>query len=58
VAAAVDDVLAAMAHDKKAKAGQVKWVLLERVGHASWAHAVPDAIVREAVAMTLHPTVA
>ena len=53
-----DVLIAAMLHDKKARAGQVKWVLLDRVGHATWDHAVDPAVVREAVEGALQGSVA
>ena len=48
-----DAVIRAMSHDKKAKAGRVKWVLLDRVGHATWGHEVDAELVQSAVEAAL-----
>ncbi|MGI8607674.1 MAG: 3-dehydroquinate synthase [Candidatus Dormibacteria bacterium] len=50
---AADAVIDAMSHDKKARAGKVKWVLLNWLGHATWGHELDEAMVREAVAEAL-----
>ena len=44
-----DAVVEAMAHDKKTRAGRVRWVLLDRLGHATWGHELDDGMVRLAV---------
>ena len=48
-----DAVMAAMSHDKKAVAGRIRWVLLDRLGQASWGHLVEPDVVREAVRAAL-----
>lgn len=45
----LDDVLAAMALDKKAHAGRLRWVLLEAIGRATWDHELDHDLVREAL---------
>jgi 3-dehydroquinate synthase len=52
---APDAVIRAMSHDKKARAGRVKWVLLDRIGHATWGHEVDPAVVLRAVEAGLRP---
>ncbi|MFN2462538.1 MAG: 3-dehydroquinate synthase [Candidatus Dormibacteria bacterium] len=44
-----ETVVAAMAHDKKAVAGEVRWVLLTAVGQATWGRAVDAGVVLAAV---------
>ena len=39
------DLLSAMQHDKKARAGKPRWVLLRQVGRAEYGCEVDDAIV-------------
>jgi len=51
--ATAGDVLALLAHDKKAAAGQPRWVLIEAVGRATWGHSVPVPVVEAAVAHAL-----
>jgi 3-dehydroquinate synthase len=53
VEVATDELIGAMAHDKKARAGEVGWVFLEAVGRASWGHAVAIEHVRDAVETAL-----
>ncbi|MEA2683395.1 MAG: 3-dehydroquinate synthase [Chloroflexota bacterium] len=53
VVVGVDQVLQAMTYDKKSEAGTVRWVLLDRVGQASWGHAVDPGLVLEAVTEAL-----
>jgi 3-dehydroquinate synthase len=48
-----EQVIAAMSHDKKAQAGRVRWVLLDRVGHATWGHLAEPDLVREVVVEAL-----
>jgi shikimate kinase / 3-dehydroquinate synthase len=50
-APAVDasQVVAATRADKKSRAGTVRWVLLERLGEASFGHVVPEEVVLEAL---------
>jgi 3-dehydroquinate synthase len=45
-----DAVLDRMTHDKKARAAQLRWVLLDRLGHARIESGVPVDHVRETVA--------
>jgi 3-dehydroquinate synthase len=52
-AAGVEDVLAAIGHDKKARGGSTPWVLLESVGRATPGHDVPGDVVRGAAAWAL-----
>jgi 3-dehydroquinate synthase len=49
-----DAVVAATRADKKSRAGSVRWVLLERLGEASFGHLVPEA----AAAAALHEVIA
>lgn len=44
----LDAVLQAILLDKKVRAGRVRWVLLERIGHAVVTDDVPEAVVRAA----------
>ena len=46
---AVDAVVRALASDKKVEAGTLKWVLLDRLGHATWGHELDQEMVREAI---------
>jgi 3-dehydroquinate synthetase len=41
--------VAATRADKKSRAGTVRWVLLERLGEASFGHVVPEEVVLEAL---------
>jgi shikimate kinase/3-dehydroquinate synthase len=43
-------VIDAMAHDKKARGGRVRFVLLEAIGRPVWGIDVPDELVEKAVA--------
>jgi 3-dehydroquinate synthase len=43
----VDDVLTYTRADKKARAGAVRWVLVEQRGRASFGHLVPEDVVRQ-----------
>jgi len=49
----LDAVLDATRGDKKVRAGAVRWVLLERIGHAADRSSVPEAVVRRAAAAVL-----
>ena len=49
----VDAVLDATRGDKKVRAGSVRWVLLDRIGHAVVRADVPEAVVRRAAAAVL-----
>ncbi len=49
----LESVLGALADDKKARAGEVRWVLLRAMGSAEPGHLVPPEIVRAAVAEIL-----
>jgi 3-dehydroquinate synthetase len=42
------DLLSAMQHDKKSRAGKPRWVLLREVGRAEYGCEVDEAIVWEA----------
>ncbi|HEY8740710.1 MAG TPA: 3-dehydroquinate synthase [Candidatus Dormibacteraeota bacterium] len=44
-----DQLITAMSHDKKSQAGTVRWVLLDRVGLATWGHDVDASVVRSMV---------
>jgi 3-dehydroquinate synthase len=46
-------VLAAITLDKKARRGNVAWVMPRRIGHAEIGHSVPPAIVRRVVTRSL-----
>ena len=50
---AVDAIVRALARDKKAEAGTLKWVLLDRLGHATWGHELDQDMVREAITAAL-----
>jgi 3-dehydroquinate synthase len=52
-AAPADAVEAAIAHDKKARQGEIPWVLLEAVGRATPGHRVPAEVSRRAIAAAL-----
>ncbi len=45
----VDETLAAMRHDKKARAGTLKFVLPDRMGHVVHRTDIPEAAVRKAL---------
>jgi 3-dehydroquinate synthase len=45
----VSDIIALLAHDKKAISGTVRFVLLDRLGHASSGHVVDTEIIRAAL---------
>jgi shikimate kinase/3-dehydroquinate synthase len=51
----VEAVLAATQQDKKVRDGKVRWVLLERVGHAVTRDGVPEDVVRRAAEAVLGP---
>ena len=53
VGVGAEQVIATMSHDKKAQEGRVRWVLLDRVGHATWGHLVEPDLVREVVVEAL-----
>jgi 3-dehydroquinate synthase len=48
-AATTEQVLALVARDKKARGGEVPWVLLEALGRATPGHRVPPDVVAQAV---------
>ncbi|MDQ6747968.1 MAG: 3-dehydroquinate synthase [Candidatus Dormibacteraeota bacterium] len=48
-----EDVISAMAHDKKTREGRIRWVLLASLGRATWGHELEDAVVRETVTWAL-----
>jgi 3-dehydroquinate synthase len=52
-AASVADTLALVGHDKKSRSGEIAWVLLDRLGHATFGHRVDAEIVRRAAARVL-----
>jgi 3-dehydroquinate synthetase len=54
-ALAVEDVLAALARDKKRRGGRPRFVLLEAVGRPTFGVEVEDRLVREAVRRALTP---
>ena len=43
------EVVESMAFDKKVKSGRIRFVLLDRIGHAVMQDDVPAALVREAI---------
>jgi 3-dehydroquinate synthase len=45
-----EQLLPVMQSDKKARAGEIKWVLAESMGHAAFGCAIPEDAVREAAA--------
>ena len=45
----VDDILAYLAHDKKNRAGQTLFVLLEDVAEPVWDQEVPESMVRQSL---------
>jgi 3-dehydroquinate synthetase len=45
----VSDIIALLAHDKKAVSGSVRFVLLDKLGHATSGHAVDTEVVRAAL---------
>jgi 3-dehydroquinate synthase len=45
----INDIVALLAHDKKAVAGTVRFVLLDRLGHATSGHVVPEEVVKTAL---------
>ena len=51
----VDAVLAAASGDKKVRGGAIRWVLLDRIGHALIRDDVPAALVRRAAQEVLPP---
>jgi len=51
--APIGAVLEAMAHDKKSRGGELRWVFLERLGHATFGHRVGIDAVRAVVASVL-----
>jgi shikimate kinase/3-dehydroquinate synthase len=46
-------VLEAMRHDKKSRAGEVRWVLLRELGHAEYGRSVDPAMVEASLAQVL-----
>lgn len=51
----VDAVLAAASGDKKVRGGAIRWVLLDRIGHAVIRDDVPPGLVRRAAERVLPP---
>lgn len=49
----VEAVLAATQSDKKARAGRIQWVLLERIGQATTRDDVPTGLVRDTLKLVL-----
>jgi 3-dehydroquinate synthetase len=45
------DLIQTMAFDKKAKSGHVRHVLLSSLGQACLRHDIPEALIREALAV-------
>lgn len=45
----INDIVALLAHDKKAVDGVVRFVLLDRLGHATSGHEVPEEAIRAAL---------
>lgn len=54
-----EEILGAVAHDKKSVGGRVKWILLERIGRARVVDGgeIPTKILRDALRRALAPTV-
>ena len=52
-APSVDLVLDRMAHDKKSQGARLRWVLLDRLGHARIESGLPSQLIRETVAHLL-----
>jgi 3-dehydroquinate synthetase len=50
-------VLDRMASDKKARGARLRWILLDRIGHARIEPDVPMTLVRDTVAELLRPGV-
>ena len=48
-------VLAAASGDKKVRGGAIRWVLLDRIGHAVIRDDVPPGLVRRAAERVLPP---
>jgi 3-dehydroquinate synthetase len=44
-----DAILEAMSRDKKTSAGQISWIFLESIGHASVHRGVPQELVAQIV---------
>ena len=51
----IDAVLSAASGDKKVRGGAIRWVLLDRIGHALVRDDVPLDLVRKAAALVLPP---
>jgi 3-dehydroquinate synthase len=49
----VEALLRVISRDKKARAGEVRWVLLDRLGHATAGHRIDPAVVGEVLAGSL-----
>ena len=45
----LEDLITSINYDKKVRNGQVRWVLLDRIGHGVINCTVPDNVVRETV---------
>jgi 3-dehydroquinate synthetase len=52
-AASVDDVMAVISRDKKARAGVTPWVLLDRLGHAVPGHRVNREVAEHVIGRAL-----
>jgi 3-dehydroquinate synthase len=52
-AAAVEATIEIMARDKKSRAGVTRWVLLDRLGHATPGHVVERAVAERAIGRAL-----
>jgi len=50
-----DEVLAAMAHDKKRRRGRQRWILPRRIGEVEIVEDVPDEIILSALEQTREP---
>src|SRR5207245_10645852 len=46
-------LLDAMRHDKKARAGELRWVLLREIGHAEYGFSVDPSVVEASLAEVL-----
>jgi 3-dehydroquinate synthetase len=46
----VDTILDRATRDKKSRGSQIRWILLDRIGHAQIESGVPSEVVRDVVA--------
>jgi 3-dehydroquinate synthetase len=46
-------LIEAMRHDKKSRAGEVRWVLLREIGRAEYGQSVDSSIVEASLAQVL-----